>query len=394
VPGAYRAFSRAFPEGGRERGESARHVYRVEVPSACISRASTFSTFLPRIPITMTARQWGLLSLLAMLWGGSFFFQKVALAALPPFTVLLARVGLAAAALWIAARAVGYPLPRSRQDWVPLVVMAALNNVAPFSLILWGQTRISSGLAAILNACAPLFTAVLAHFLTRDERLTPRRVVGVLLGLSGVVLMIGPDSLGGIGRDVLAQLAVLAAGISYAGAGIFGRRFAGTPPLVTATGQVTASTLLILPVTLLVDRPWTLAPPGARILGALVGLAIISTALGYVVYFRILATAGATNLLLVTLVMPVIALVLGALVLGERLAPRHLGGMGLIAGGLAVIDGRLLRRLMPRRLPALRPPPSAPPAAGTPASPSPRTAAGSPSPSRGRSTAGSGAAGT
>jgi drug/metabolite transporter (DMT)-like permease len=206
--------------------------------------------------------------------------------------------------------------------------------------------------------------------------------------------MIGPDSLGGIGRDVLAQLAVLAAGISYAGAGIFGRRFAGTPPLVTATGQVTASTLLILPVTLLVDRPWTLAPPGARVLGALVGLAIISTALGYVVYFHILATAGATNLLLVTLVMPVIALVLGALVLGERLAPRHLGGMGLSAGGLAVIDGRLLRRLIPRRLPALRPPPSAPPAAGTPASPSPRTAAGSPSPSRGRSTAGSGAAGT
>jgi drug/metabolite transporter (DMT)-like permease len=297
----------------------------------------------------MTTGQWGLLSLLAVLWGGSFFFQKVALAALPPFTVLLARVGLAAAALWIAARAVGYRLPRSRQDWVPLVVMAALNNVVPFSLILWGQTRIASGLAAILNACAPLFTAVLAHFLTRDERLTSRRAAGVLLGLSGVVLMIGPDSLGGIGRDVLAQLAVLTAGISYACAGIFGRRFAGTPPLVTATGQVTASTLLILPVTLLVDRPWTLARPGARVLAALLGLAIISTALGYVVYFRILATAGATNLLLVTLVMPVIALVLGTLVLGERLAPPHFAGMGLIAGGLAVIDGRLLPGLLARK---------------------------------------------
>ena len=304
---------------------------------------------LLRIPLVMTWRQWGLLSLLAVLWGGSFFLQKVALAALPPFTVLLARVGLAAAALWIVARAVGYRLPRSRQDWVPLVVMAALNNVVPFSLILWGQTRIASGLAAILNACAPLFTAVLAHFLTRDERLTSRRAAGVLLGLSGVVLMIGPDSLGGIGRDVLAQLAVLAAGISYACAGIFGRRFAGTPPLVTATGQVTASTLLILPVALLVDRPWTLVPPGARVLAALLGLAIISTALGYVVYFRILATAGATNLLLVTLVMPVIALVLGTLVLGERLAPRHFAGMGLIAGGLAVIDGRLLPGLLARK---------------------------------------------
>ena len=141
---------------------------------------STLRAALARIPVTMTAGQWGLLILLAVLWGGSFFFQKVALAALPPFTVLLARVGLAAAALLIAARAVGYRLPRSRRDWVPLVVMAALNNVVPFSLILWGQTRIASGLAAILNACAPLFTAVLAHFLTRDERLTSRRAAGVL----------------------------------------------------------------------------------------------------------------------------------------------------------------------------------------------------------------------
>ena len=156
------------------------------------------------------------------------------------------------------------------------------------------------------------------------------------------VVMIGPDSLSGLGCGVLAQLAVLAAGMSYACAGIFGRRFAGTPPLVTATGQVTASTVLILPVALLVDHPWTLVPPNARVWAALLGLAIISTALGYVVYFRILTTAGATNLLLVTLLMPVIALVLGTLVLGERLAPRHFAGMALVAAGLAVIDGRFL----------------------------------------------------
>jgi drug/metabolite transporter (DMT)-like permease len=286
--------------------------------------------------------EWGLLLLLSVLWGGSFFFQKVALAALPPFTVLLCRVGLAAAALGIVVRAAGYRLPRSLHDWAPFAVMAILNNVIPFSLILWGQTRIASGLAAILNACAPLFTAVLAHYLTRDERLTPRRAAGVLLGFSGVVLMLGPDALVGIGGHVLAQLAVLAAGVSYACAGIFGRRFASTPPLVTATGQVIAATVLILPVSLLVDRPWTLAPTGPRTWAAVVGLALVSTALAYVVYFRILATAGATNLLLVTLLMPVIALLLGTLVLGERLAPRHLGGMTLIAAGLAVIDGRVL----------------------------------------------------
>jgi drug/metabolite transporter (DMT)-like permease len=298
----------------------------------------------------MSAAEWGLLLTLSLLWGGSFFFQKVALGALPPFTVLLARVGLALAALGLAARAAGQRLPPPGRAWVAFAVMATLNNVIPFSLILWGQTRIASGLAAILNACVPLFTAVLAHFLTLDERLTPRRVAGVLLGLGGVVLMVGPDSLGGLGGDVLAQLAVLAAGVSYAFAGIFGRRFSGTPPLVTATGQVAASTVLILPVALAVDRPWTLAAPSPRVWAALLGLALISTALGYVVYFRILATAGATNLLLVTLLMPAIALVLGRAALGERSAPRHLAGMGLIAAGLAVIDGRLFsaRAHMPR----------------------------------------------
>jgi drug/metabolite transporter (DMT)-like permease len=297
----------------------------------------------------MSALEWGLLLTLSVLWGGTFLFQKVALAALPPFTVLLVRVGLAAAALGLMARVTGHRLPPLGRAWTAFVVMATLNNVIPFSLILWGQTRIASGLAAILNACTPLFTAVLAHFLTADERLTPRRVAGVLLGLAGVVLMIGPDTLGGLGRDVLAQLAVLAAGVSYTCAGIFGRRFAGTPPLVTATGQVTASTVLILPVALLVDRPWSLAAPGTRVWLALLGLAIISTALGYIVYFRILATAGATNLLLVTLLMPAIAVALGAYVLGERLAPRHLGGLALVAAGLAVIDGRALAWLGARQ---------------------------------------------
>jgi drug/metabolite transporter (DMT)-like permease len=290
----------------------------------------------------MTAAEWGLLLTLAVLWGGTFLFQKVALAELPPFTILLVRVALAAVALGVALGVAGHHLPAPGRAWLAFAVMAALN---------YGQTRIASGLAAILNACVPLFTAVLAHFLTRDERLTRRRVAGVLVGLGGVVLMIGPDSLGGLGADVLAQLAVLGAGVSYAFAGIFGRRFAEAPPLVTATGQVTMSSVLILPLALVVDRPWTLPPPGPRAWLALLGLAIISTALGYVVYFRILATAGATNLLLVTLLMPVIALLLGTYVLGERLETRHLGGMALIAAGLAVIDGRALAALVYRPRP-------------------------------------------
>jgi drug/metabolite transporter (DMT)-like permease len=297
----------------------------------------------------MSAAEWGLLLTLAVLWGGTFLFQKVALAALPPFTVLLMRVVLAAVALGATVVATGHRLPAPGQAWLAFATMATLNNVIPFSLILWGQTRIASGLAAILNACVPLFTAVLAHFLAPDERLTPRRVVGVLVGLGGVVWLIGPDSLGGLGADVLAQLAVLAAGISYAFAGIFGRRFAGSPPLVTAAGQVTAAAVLTLPLALAVDRPWALVMPGPRAWLALLALAIVSTALGYVVYFRILATAGATNLLLVTLLMPAIAVVLGVSVLGEQLAPRHLGGMALIAAGLALIDGRALAWLGTKR---------------------------------------------
>lgn len=213
----------------------------------------------------MSALEWGLLLTLSVLWGGTFLFQKVALAALPPFTVLLVRVVLAEAALGVTVVATGHRLPAPGGAWLAFATMATLNNVIPFSLILWGQTRIASGLAAILNACVPLFTAVLAHFLTPDERLTPRRLVGVLVGLGGVVWMIGLDSLGGLGADVLAQLAVLAAGISYAFAGIFGRRFAGSPPLVTAAGQSTAAAVLTLPLALAVDRPWALASPGPRV---------------------------------------------------------------------------------------------------------------------------------
>jgi drug/metabolite transporter (DMT)-like permease len=268
----------------------------------------------------MSTGEWGLLVILGILWGGSFFFQKVALVALPPFTVLLARVGLAAATLWIAARAAGHRLPPLGRPWAPFVGHGhpqQRDPVQPHPLGPDAHRQRTRRNPQRLRTALHRGPRPLPH---PRRALTRRRAAGVLLGLGGVVIMIGPDSLGGLGRDVLAQLGVLAAGVSYACAGIFGRRFAGTPPLVTATGQVTASTLLILPVALLVDRPWTLAPPPTRVCAAILGLAIISTALGYVVYFRILATAGATNLLLVTLLMPAIALVLGTLVLGR--APR------------------------------------------------------------------------
>jgi drug/metabolite transporter (DMT)-like permease len=299
----------------------------------------------------MGAADWALLVALGTLWGGSYFFGKVALAELPPFTVAVGRVGIAAAVLHLAVRAAGHRMPGSIRAWRAFWIMGLLNNAVPMSLILWGQVRIASGLAAILNASTPLFTVLLAHLCTRDERLTVGKLGGVLFGLAGVAVMVGPDAVGGPSGDLLAQLAMLGAGISYACAGIFGRRFAGTPPLVTAAGQVTASSLTLLPLSLAVDRPWLAPAPSARTGAAVIGLALLCTALAYVIYFRLLASAGASNLLLVTLLMPVTAVLLGTAVLGESLAPRQVAGMGLIAAGLAATDGRVaaaLGRLLSR----------------------------------------------
>jgi drug/metabolite transporter (DMT)-like permease len=292
----------------------------------------------------MTAAEWGLLLFMSVLWGGSFFFAGVALQALPPLTIVTLRVALAALMLAAALRAFNIALPRERAVWRAFFGMGLRNNVVPFCLIVWSQTHIASGLAAILGATTPFATAIVAHWATADEKLTARRVAGVLVGLVGVVVMIGPDALAGLGADVLAELAVLGAALSYAFAGVYGRRFKpmGVTPIQTAAGQVTASAVMLVPLALAVDQPWTLALPGLPVWGAIFGIAALSTALGYVVYFRILASAGATNVLLVTFLNPVTAILLGTLVLGERLDGRHALGMALIGLGLAAIDGRPL----------------------------------------------------
>jgi drug/metabolite transporter (DMT)-like permease len=291
----------------------------------------------------MGRQEWGLLLLLSVLWGGSFFFSKVALGELAPFSVVLGRVAIAAIALQLIVRLSGQHMPTNWSLWRRFFIMGALNNLIPFSLIFYGQTQIASGLASILNATTPLWTVILAHWFTNDERLTSLRLLGVFLGLAGVVVLIGPDLLVGLGVNVLAQLAVVGAAISYACAGIFGKGFRGVAPLVTATGQLTATSLLMLPIALLVDQPWLQPAPGLTTWGALVGLALLSTALAYQIYFQLLARAGATNLLLVTFLIPVSALLLGFTLLGERLAIGDFIGMACIGLGLAAIDGRVMR---------------------------------------------------
>lgn len=289
---------------------------------------------------TMGSLEWSLVVILSVLWGGSFFFAEIALNELRPMTIVLGRVGFAAVALIALVYATGHRMPTDVRLWGAFLVMGAINNLIPFSLIVWGQTQIASGLASILNATTPLWTVMLAHLLTEDEKLTPGRLAGVAIGLLGVVVMVGPEMLRGLGLHLAAQLAVIGAAVSYGFAGIFGRRFRGDPPLVTAAGQVTATTVMLLPIVLLVEPPWRLSVPGPATWGAVVGIALLSTALAYVIYFRILATAGATNLLLVTFLIPVSAILLGSTILGERLGATHFAGMALIGLGLAAIDGR------------------------------------------------------
>lgn len=310
---------------------------------------------------TMTPRTWGLLIVLSLLWGGAFFFVGVAVKSLPPLTIVALRLGLGATALWCFCLMRGVTLPRSPAIWRAFLVMGVVNNAIPFSLIVWGQSQIASGLASILNATTPLFTVVLAGVFLADERMSPLKLAGVLVGLAGTVIMIGPAVLTGREASALAQVAILGAALSYASAAVFGRRFRdlGVHPVMTATGQVTMSSLILVPLALLVDRPFTLEVPQLEIWLAIFALALLSTALAYILYFRILSLSGATNVQLVTFLVPVTAILLGALILGERLAPQHFAGMGLIALGLVVIDGRPLRALhgLFRRQAKGKPPP-------------------------------------
>jgi drug/metabolite transporter (DMT)-like permease len=290
----------------------------------------------------MGLQEWGLIIILSILWGGSFFFVGVAVKEMPPLTIVLCRVALASIILLAVVHLKGNKMPSSKGLWGGYFIMGALNNLIPFSLIVWGQTHIESGLASILNGTTPIFSVVLAHFLTRDERLTNNRMTGVLIGWIGVAVLIGFESLRGFGIEVIGQIAVLGAAFSYACAAIYGRRFKGLSPLVVATGMLCGSTIMMTPLALFVEQPWNLSPSMMTI-AAIFGLAAISTSLAYIIYFRVLATSGPTNLLLVTFLIPLSAILLGVIVLGEQLGWNAFVGMGLIFIGLIAIDGRLLK---------------------------------------------------
>ena len=295
---------------------------------------------------TMSFKVWAMLIILSVLWGGSFFFVGVAVNELPPFTIVTLRVAIAAIILWGIAFILGHRPPKQMNVWISFFAIGLLNNVVPFVLIAWGQTQVASGIASILNAATPIFTVIIAGIMLPDERPSILKIIGAGIGLTGVVVMIGVPTFGGEGK-LLAQIAIVIATISYAFAGVYGRRFKSMKinPIITAAGQVTASTFILIPVTLFIDGPVNVQDINTNTWGAVICLAIFSTAIAYVLYFRILELAGATNLLLVTMLIPISAILLGSLFLNESLTAIHFLGMGLIALGLSAIDGRIWKKV-------------------------------------------------
>ncbi|MBR0828345.1 DMT family transporter [Bradyrhizobium manausense] len=289
----------------------------------------------------MDARDWLLLGFLSVLWGGSFFFNGAALRGLPPLTLVFLRVAIGAAILLPLLRLQKVGFPKGIAGWKPFAAMALLNNVVPFSLIVLGQTLIPSGLASILNATTPLFT-VIVMAAAGEEALQGRRVAGVVIGLIGVIILRGLDvaSMNGQGLGILL---CLGGALSYGFAALVARRLLqNSPPLSTATFQLMASTVMMAIVAGAIEQPWRLPMPGPTTWLAVLGLAGLSTALAYLVFFQILRRSGATNVMLVTLLIPVTAILLGCLVLGEPISAREIVGAVVIASALLVIDGRVL----------------------------------------------------
>jgi drug/metabolite transporter (DMT)-like permease len=297
-------------------------------------------------PLRLGAVEWGLIGLQSMLWGSSYFFIEIAQPELPAFTLAALRTVPAAATLLAIVLPLGYRLPATLAEWRLFVGFSVFNTVLPFLLIIWGQARATGGMAAILNATAPLFGIVLAHLLTHDEKLSWNKVAGILVGIAGVGILVGGDVAAGASTDLMARLALIAAPLCYVLANVYVRRRLGRyPPFTIAAMQMVGAMLVAIPLALAVDRPWSLAAPSLAALGAVVGMGVLASALAPLCHFTVLRRAGATNASLVTLVMPLTPILLGGIFLGERLSARDVAGALVIAAALVIIDGRALRPL-------------------------------------------------
>ena len=295
----------------------------------------------------LDAHSWLLIGILAVLWGGAFFLIEVGLRSFPPITLVFIRVAFAVPPMLIAMRLMGQRLPVSLNTWGLLTVVGALNCALPFTLFFWGQQYLDSGYASILNATTPLWGVITAHFLTRDEKATPARVIGVLTGMAGIIVMIGPAAMKGLSDNLLAQIGCIVSTVFYSLAAIYGRRLSQTTltPMAVATAQTVMAAVLMIPIVLIVDQPWTMAIPRLDAILAGLTLALLSTALAYTLYFRLIDRAGASNAQLVAFLMPILAVILGIAFLGESLNQGQIFGAALIAVGLVILDGRLIAKL-------------------------------------------------
>jgi drug/metabolite transporter (DMT)-like permease len=291
----------------------------------------------------LSPRAWMELSILSLIWGASFLSIRVALDEIPVMTSVAHRVVWAALAIWLVVALRRLPLPRDPRIWFAFLVMGLLNNVVPFTLMAWAQLHIETGLTSILNAATAIWGVIVAAMIFGDERLTLRKGAGVALGFAGVVVAIGADGLRGFDLRSAAQLAVILGTLSYALAGAWARaRLTGLPPVLAAAGMLTASALFMVPLALAVDGAPVLPQSPATVV-AVGYYALVSTALAYLLYYRILGMAGSGNLLLCTLMIPPVAILLGAVVRGEALDAGAFAGFGILALGLLILDGRLLR---------------------------------------------------
>ena len=293
---------------------------------------------LPNPANAISLRIWGMLFLLGALWGGSFFFARIAVQEIPPFWLVFFRVSIAALTLHLYLAARGQWTSFRAVPFLPFLGLGLLNNAIPFSLIFLGQTAIGAGLASILNATTPFLTVIAANLLTRDEKASPLKIAGTLLGIAGAAIIVGPSALSGLGAPLWAEVAIIGAALSYAFASIYAKRFKAVPPLYTATGQLTASTLLMLPISLLSNGLPELDGVSTTAWASVLALALASTAFAYTLFFRIIAEAGATVVSLVTLLVPVSAVLLGIAFLGESLTINQIAGMVLIGSGLLVLN--------------------------------------------------------
>lgn len=283
-----------------------------------------------------------LLLLLATLWGASYSFIRVGVTTIPPITFIAGRTLIAGALLFAFMRMSGVSMPRDRATWRNFMVQAVLNSVIPFTLIAWAEQSVEAGLATILNATTPIFVFLMTWLFVRHEPVTVRKLVGVVAGIIGVGLIVGTGALQGLGREFASQLAVIIATISYAWAAIFGRNFAGHHPLVPAAGSMLCGAVMLVPASLVVDRPWTLVPSAESVV-ALFGLAVFSTALAFVIYFRLLRTLGAIGVTAQAYLRVPIGVSIGVVALGESLAPTAWLGFVFVVLGVAAMT------LQPRR---------------------------------------------